>query len=142
MQIDLYPTLLELTGLSPDDSHILNGLSLAPILRGEAKGEAEIFNREAIFWHYPHYKAVTKPYSSVRKGDFKLIVYHEQELSPMGGKPAELFNLIEDPGEQMNLAETMPETRDALYNDIISHRHQMGAQMPEVNPFYRNRKNK
>jgi len=137
MQVDLYRTLLDLAGLKEYPSHVNDGVSLAPILTGKPKGNEAVFQREAIFWHYPHYKSGTLPYSSIRKGDYKLIVYHEQELSPYGGNDTELFNLKEDIGETRNLADKLPEVRDELYLDLCSHRKEMNAQMPEINPDYK-----
>jgi len=137
MQIDLYRTLLDLAGLSAVPSHVVDGVSLAPILRGNPKGDEAVFQREALFWHYPHYKSGTLPHSSMRKGDYKLIVYHEQELSPHGGNATELFNLKEDIGETRNLADGRPEIKEALHRDIRSYRREMNAQMPEINPTYR-----
>jgi hypothetical protein len=62
--------------------------------------------------------------------------YHEHELSPFGGKSTELFNLRKDPGEKYNLADELPEIKDAMYQDILSYREKMGAQMPEINPEF------
>jgi arylsulfatase A-like enzyme len=137
MQVDLYRTLLDLAGLSEDPAHVNDGESLLPILKGKSKGKEAIFQREAIYWHYPHYKSITLPYSSIRKGDYKLIVYHEMELSPYGGNATELFNLKKDIGETQNLADVMPELRDELYKDICAYRKKMNAQMPEINPNYK-----
>jgi arylsulfatase A len=137
MQIDLYRTLLDLAGLQENSSHVNDGESLLPILTGKSKGNEAVFQREALYWHYPHYKSGTLPYSSIRKGDYKLIVYHEQELSPYGGNDTELFNLKEDIGETRNLADKLPEIKEALYRDIRSYREKMDAQMPKINPNYK-----
>ena len=55
---DFYPTILELAGLDPIPSAELrskpaqhcDGTSIAPLMRG-----TDSIEREAIFWHYPHY---------------------------------------------------------------------------------------
>ncbi len=137
IQVDLYRTLLDLAGLKEYPSQVNDGVSLAPILTGKPKGNEAVFQRKALYWHYPHYKSITVPYSSIRKGDYKLIVYHEQELSPYGGNATELFNLKEDIGETRNLADKLPEIRDELYRDLCSYRKDMNAQMPEVNLNYK-----
>ena len=54
VSMDLYPTLLELAGLPPHPDQHVDGLSLAPLLRG-----ASDWPREALFWHYPHYHGST-----------------------------------------------------------------------------------
>jgi arylsulfatase A len=140
IQIDLYRTLLDLAGLKEDPTHVNDGESLLPILTGKSKGNEAVFQREAIFWHYPHYKSITLPHTAIRKGDYKLIVYHEQELSPYGGNATELFNLKEDIGETRNLADDLTDVRDELYRDLCTYRKDMDAQMPEINPDYKDRK--
>ncbi len=137
MQIDLYRTLLDFAGLQENPSNVNDGVSLLPILTGMSEGKEAVFQREALYWHYPHYKAITFPYSSIRKRDYKLIVYHEQELSPYGGKATELFNLKDDIGEKNNLANLLTEKRDELYQDLCNYRIEMNAQMPEINPDYK-----
>lgn len=50
--MDLYPTILEMTGIRPLSS-VVDGMSLVGLLRSGAKVE-----RDALFWHYPHYHPV------------------------------------------------------------------------------------
>ena len=65
--------------------------------------EAVRFIREAMFWHFPHYRgADVVPYSILRAGDWKLIKRYE-------GRTFELFNLTYDPAEQTDLSEAVPE---------------------------------
>lgn len=48
---DFYPTLLEMAGLkSIPDQHV-DGVSLMPLLQNEDVN----LQREALYWHYPHY---------------------------------------------------------------------------------------
>ena len=65
IHVDLYPTLLEMTGVKPLQS-LVDGISLAPLLKSGAKPD-----RDAIFWHYPHYHASGDggPAGAVRAGD-------------------------------------------------------------------------
>ena len=61
---DFYPTILELADLDPIPIQHCDGTSIAPLMRG-----AESIEREAIFWHYPHYgNQGGTPGSSVRSG--------------------------------------------------------------------------
>ena len=95
---DFYPTILEMTGLPPRPSQHLDGLSLAPLLRG---GKA--LGREAIYWHYPHYANQGGfPGAAVRVGDWKLIERFED------GR-VHLYNLARDVGERTDLAARHPE---------------------------------
>jgi arylsulfatase A-like enzyme len=126
--IDLYPTLLELAGLSPP-GHPLDGVSLAGELLGDGNVEERIH-----FWHYPHYHRGSgmKPASAVRKGKFKLIEWHEAFLS---GKAAwELYDIESDPGETQDLSSDNPEILEELRVDLHRWRAEIGAQMPTLNP--------
>ena len=87
-------------------------------------------NREALFWHYPHYHpGGATPYSAVRQGDFKLIEYFEDNR-------VELYNLKSDLSETQNLAQEMPEKRDELLKLLADWRQQVKAQMPTPNPNF------
>lgn len=117
---DLFPTLLELAGLDRPDG--LDGRSLAPLLAGA--GDLE---RDALYWHYPHYHpGGATPYSAVRAGDWKLIEYHEDDH-------VELFNLAEDLGETVNLANQLPDRTHELRQKLVVWRASVGAQMPVAN---------
>ncbi len=48
---DFYPTFLEAAGLDSLPEQHTDGVSIMPIL----KGEEDKLEREAIYWHYPHY---------------------------------------------------------------------------------------
>jgi len=79
--------------------------------------------RQALYWHYPHYYPTTTPVSSIRQGDWKLLEYLEDNQ-------IELYNLSNDIGEQKNLAETMPEKAWELRNNLNAWRKAVNAQMP------------
>jgi arylsulfatase A len=125
---DIYPTLLAVTGVTGGASHRPDGVSLEPVLRQRSG-----INREAIYWHYPHYQLYqqggTVPYGAIRAGDFKLIEFFD-------GKPSELYNLREDTGEQRNLAKSNPAKAAELAAKLARWRREVGAQMPAKNPSY------
>ena len=50
ISMDLYPTVLEMVGLSTKDGSHLDGVSLVPLLRQNGP-----FPERSLFWHYPHY---------------------------------------------------------------------------------------
>lgn len=85
--VDLYPTLIELAGIKPPSDHILDGVSLVPLLRGASKLDRD----RKLFWHFPCYVGNSTPSSAIREGDFKLIEFFED------GGHVELFNLKTDP---------------------------------------------
>lgn len=120
---DLFPTFLEMTGLSPLPSQHLDGLSLAPLLGG-----AGSLNRQNLFWHYPHYQTLP-PHGAVRSGKWKLVVDYESEKS-------QLFDLSVDPGEQQDQSEVSPAVAQQLRRYLREHLTAIGGQMPAPNPGY------
>lgn len=124
---DIYPTLLGLINATevPNENTSFDGVDLSNVLL--EKGEV---NREAIYWHYPHYHIEgAKPYSAIRKGDWKLIQVFESDS-------LELYNLAEDIGEQNNIAERNPKIVNDLLDDLNNWREKVGAQIPTDNPNY------
>lgn len=94
---DLLPTLLELAEI-PADGLSLDGRSLMPMVRGEvASHESEFYITECT-WMRKH---------GWRTPEWKLIVALEPDFhfKPM----VELYNLVEDPLENHNLAHEEPE---------------------------------
>ena len=124
--IDWYPTLLELAGATPPANHVLDGISLVPVFRGEPTPP-----RDRLFWHFPCYVGRATPSSAVRERDFKLIEFFED-----GGK-RELYNLRTDPNEAHDLAATMPEKAAAMYATLQKWQRETNAALPRgANPAY------
>ncbi len=120
---DFFPTILEMAGVKPDLKRVLDGLSTVPLLK-----QAGAIEREALYWHYPHYH-LTKPGGAIRCGDFKLIEYYED------GR-LELYNLKDDLSETADLAAKMPDKAAGLRKKLDDWRKAVGAQMPTPNPNY------
>ncbi|WP_127585186.1 sulfatase [Paenibacillus koleovorans] len=122
---DWYPTFLEAAGIDPADSGTrLDGVSLLSLLR---QPDAAL-QRDAIFWHYPHYgNQGGTPGSSVRMGGYKLIEFFED------GR-LELYNLAEDLEERHNLAAAMPEVAARMQRRLAQWRASVEALIPEPNP--------
>jgi len=119
---DFYPTLLEMAGLEPIPEQHVDGVSQMPLLTGE-----DDVDREAIFWHYPHYgKQGGTPGSSIRAGDYKLIHFFEDDR-------LELYNLQEDISEEHNLADEQPELTAKLSAQLTEWREVVTAQIPKPN---------
>jgi len=98
---DLVPTLLELADIEPSDTGVnyeFDGRSLMPLARGEvASHEGEFYLTECT-WMRKH---------GWRTPQWKLIVALEPDFHFK--PPVELYNLVEDPEENVNLADTRPE---------------------------------
>lgn len=124
--VDFYPTILEIAGVEGDPEHNarVDGTSLVPLLR-----DADTtLDREALYWHYPHYHSQgATPHSAIRAGDWRLVEFFED------GR-IELYNLADDIGEQNDLAAEMPEKVAVLRAMLAAWREDVGAQMPTENP--------
>ena len=121
---DFYPTFLDVANLPlrPDDHK--DGISMVPVL----DGSSNTLVRDTFYWHYPHYHR-TKPYGAIRKGDYKLIEFFEDDK-------LELYNLSIDSNETNNLAKTQTEKAEELLGDLKKWRVSVGAQMMIENPNY------
>lgn len=123
---DFYPTILEMAGLNLIPDQHVDGSSLVPLLTGESG-----IDREAIYWHFPQYSnhGMQSPGGAVRKGDYKLLDYFENNS-------VQLFNLKQDPGELNDLSASEPEKVEELRNMLHEWRKEVDAQMPPPNPRY------
>jgi arylsulfatase A-like enzyme len=132
--MDVFPTLLEMTGVPPLATESVtgtsgrDGLSLVPLLRGTGG-----IDRSDLFWHYPHHQHYqlggAMPFAAIRSGDFKLIEFYNDDH-------VELYDLRADLGEQQDLAEAQPDKANQLRERLQAWRNQVGAQMPLPNPDY------
>ena len=107
--VDFVPTVLKAVGLPLPPE--LPGKDLVALSQEDAEREAvygEIFTHDAVDLSNP---AASLKYRWVREGDWKLIV-------PVGGEPAELYNVAEDPNEEVNQIEENPEVAERLREQL------------------------
>ncbi|MFC2089916.1 sulfatase [Bacteroidota bacterium] len=133
--LDFFPTINELAGVNLPGK-TFDGISLLPLLM-----ENKIPDLRPFFWHFPVYLESgnqetrdpmfrTRPGSVIRYGKWKLQHYLEDDA-------IELFNLEEDPGELLNLAEKNPGKANELLKLLDEWRIRSGAPLPtELNPDY------
>lgn len=122
---DLFPTLLDAASISERPDGPTDGLSLASIF----ENPNETLDRDSLYFHYPHYYHTTTPVTALRKGDWKLLEYYEDNR-------IELYNLNEDLGETSNLAASRPDLAAQLQAELHEWRSQIGALHPEPNPTW------
>jgi arylsulfatase A-like enzyme/thiamine biosynthesis lipoprotein ApbE len=137
--LDFYPTLLAAAGVdstNPQSEHMppqeLEGRDLAPLWaqRGEdVEGPSPSWKERALYFHMPGYLEARRgtwratPAGAIRRGRWKLI-------EPFDGKPVELYDLLADPGESTNLADSESKQRDALVSELQTWRAARNAPMP------------
>jgi len=143
---DFYPTFLELAGVSKPENYILDGKSILPLLNQE-----KTLAREAIFWHFPGYLQPydglmeeardtvfrSRPVSVIRKGDWKLLLFHEEWVLDGGlekietNNSVELYNLKLDIGEQNNLCNKETAIRNELLDNLLNWMKETRAAIPD-----------
>ena len=120
--VDLYPTFLELAGIKPDPKQHLDGVSLASLLCGDT----EQLQSRSHYWYYPlpekHFLG-GRSSDVVRKGDHKLIEFFDDQT-------VELYDVVNDVGEENDLSLTMPEKVAELQRELAEWRTDVGVVAP------------
>jgi len=119
---DIFPTLLEIAGVRGyrQIGGRIDGVSFVPMLRQKAVHVKE----RPLFWHFPHCYG-QQPYSAIRKGDWKLIYFHNDQHY-------ELYNLREDISESENLVERRSRIAKALAEELRRFLQDSKADMPII----------
>ena len=103
--IDVMPTLAAAAGAPLPEGVMIDGVNLLPAASGTGVVDRQ---DDAIFWQSGDYQVV-------RAGDWKL---------QLNGRPGEvwLYNLADDPSEQNDLAQAMPQKVEELMGLLAEHR--------------------
>ena len=118
--LDLLPTLCELAGIDvPEDKP---GISVAPFLRGKKMSKTHPY--VASEWH-TEYEEIITPGRMIRSPRFKYTHYLEDNGE-------ELYDLQEDPGERINLAQN-----PAYSKALDEHRGLLNDYITRTNDDYR-----
>jgi WD40 repeat protein len=148
MQTDLLPTFMALTGAKAQFEEPIDGVSFLPALYNE---NLPVNAQRSLIWHFPYYhpelrayqKAApkigkedgfisqTKPQSSIRRGDYKLIYFYEDDQ-------VELYNLKTDPSESNNLSYIMAAKASELKSALLAGLKEMKARLPRSNTNLQN----
>lgn len=103
--VDLYPTLAELAGLpAPTGPQPIDGASLVPVLRDP---DARV--RDHTFHCFPKAKLGR----AIRTDRYRLVEWKERD-APADNAVWQLYDLVEDPDENKNLAGERPEVMAGL----------------------------
>jgi arylsulfatase A len=106
---DLYPTLLDLSGLPAQTAQCLDGRSLAGALRGAP--DATLKERP-LAWYYPHdHGSGHRAGAAIRRGNWKLVHY-------LASNESELYDLASDPGESTDLSTQHPDKTQSLLGEL------------------------
>jgi arylsulfatase A-like enzyme len=121
---DLLPTLLELAGIVSENLSF-DGRSLMQMVRGEiASFDSEFYITECT-WMRKH---------GWRTPQWKLMLSLEPDFHFK--PPVELYNLVEDPGENHNLAEANPDMVALLTSRMVTWLAKREAETGLPNPIY------
>ena len=96
---DLYPTILEVSGIDSNVNYPVDGKNLLPLLKERKK-----LNNRALFWHYPNFAfhRDNRLGSAIREGDYKLLHFYDNDS-------IELYNLRKDISETNDLSRELPQ---------------------------------
>lgn len=127
INIDFYPTLIDLSGGDLPPEQALDGLN---ITEGIVKDDSEC-HHDSLFWHFPGYlqadidKGIwrTTPCGSILKKKYKLIEFFET------GR-LELYDLKNDLSEKNDLFDKMPELVKKMHTELKLWRKNNNAPMP------------
>jgi arylsulfatase len=96
--VDIYPTMLDIAGTGyPDTLSRLDGTSLLPLFLGNQRPEPEYY-----------ISGYTEKFRMFRQGEYKIV--------RANNGPWELYNVLADPSETVNLADSMPDIVSGLEN--------------------------
>ena len=117
---DLYPTILEVSGIDSNVNYPVDGKNLLPLLKERKK-----LNNRALFWHYPNFAfhRDNRLGSAIREGDYKLLHFYDNDS-------IELYNLRKDISETNDLSRELPQLALKLKNKLESLLKESGAAMP------------
>ncbi len=134
--MDIYPTVLSLTGATNPDGHIVDGVDLCVQLVGKKDKKRS----DKVLMHYPHEHRGSY-FTTYIDGDWKLIYYYNPE------RPDEpfcrLYNLKDDPGESLDLSLRRKKRVKAMIQAMSAQLETEGALYPEdaagniLKPFYK-----
>ena len=131
--VDLYPSLLNLAGVTLPENHILDGADFSALLLGDKSS----FKAQDKFCFYPKYAKISKKSKRwidswrnvIYSGDLKLIEYPEYN-------EYELFDVAKDQREENNLTKSQPEKTEELKKKLHQWLDKTKSPKLELNPDF------
>jgi arylsulfatase A-like enzyme len=96
--VDWLPTVLAVVGVDPQATWLLDGLNMWPALAGNVAGGGAAQRERTLYWVWGNRRQRV----ALRQGPWKM-------LRPAAEAPLELYNVIDDPYEKVDLAGKMPQ---------------------------------
>ena len=122
--VDFLPTLLALSQGYSVDYNDVDGIDFSKSI-----GANQISSR-SLYWHYPHYgNQGGDPSSVLRKGQYKLIYYHEDEHK-------ELYDIFQDPEEVNDIASMNSKLTEDLFSELMDHLTKREAKFAALDPMF------
>ena len=114
---DLLPTLCAAGGVKPPGDVHFDGMNLLPMLTADHAvdpGQRTLFWQMDLYRHLQRHDPKPKPYSKeiMRQGPWKLMCFD--------GKPVELCNVVDDPGEQVNLLDRESDRVRSMHKQLAA----------------------
>ena len=134
---DLHPTLLAFAGVPRGSASQCDGVDLSRVIR-----EGAALPPRTILFHQPHEWGPSgpgiEPFSAIRRGDWKLIWFHDDLGGAGGGESAEnavtarfeLFEVARDPSEASERSAAEPEKLAEMKSVMRAEIDTLGAQLP------------
>ena len=105
----------------------MDGVSFAGLLLGKE----DSLDREAVYWHYPHYgNQGGTPGSSLRSGRWKYIEFYEDNSR-------HLFDLETDVAEKKDVAARHPDLVERFHGMLAGWLRDCDAAFPTPNPDFK-----
>ncbi|PHR94857.1 MAG: hypothetical protein COA80_11910 [Leeuwenhoekiella sp.] len=133
IHVDLYPTILGLTGVNTAQNYILDGEDFTPILDGSSQKSL----RDALIWEYTNYarwSERSETFASSWVNVIQMDGYKMTEDIETGRYT--LYNLNTDPYEQNNIVSEFPAKLKQLQQRLERWKNETSYEKPLRNPAY------
>ena len=112
--VDMYPTILDITGVTMPQQPVLDGISLVPLLDGKLMARSKplgflLWNGKQKQEKFGDIDFVGDTQGVLIDGQHKLIVPPQRDGGPKKDQAIRLHDIFADPAEKTNLAADQPE---------------------------------